>query len=165
MGKGLLLGSEWTGLIKGSQEHNGRTVWLGGGYGTLGAAYAIAVSPRVRVYPRIGLGAGGLGLTFESIEDTVAFDDVLADPDAEAGLTRGFQPTLTRSHAVIDIGGAAEFLPSRSGRGALMGVRIGYVIAPATSDWELNHRPVSNGPGATIGGPYIRFTLGVGAWR
>src|SRR5688572_15804328 len=30
----VLLGGEWNGIIKGNQEHQGRTIFLGGGYAT-----------------------------------------------------------------------------------------------------------------------------------
>jgi hypothetical protein len=161
----VLLGAEWNGIIKGNQEHQGRKVFLGGGYGTLGAGYAVNVSPRLRIYPRLGLGGGGLGLTFESIEPSVGFDDVLDDPDAQADLTRGFQPSLTREHGVVDVGAGAEFLPSRNGRGTLLGLRLGVVLAPSSGSWRLNQRHVTGGPAATIAGPYIRMVFGAGAWR
>lgn len=161
----LILGGEWTGLIKGEQEHEGRTMWLGGGYGTLGVGYAVDVSSRVRVYPRLGVGAGGLGLSFESAEETVGFDEVLTDPDTEADLTRGFQPSLTRGYGVMDLGAGAEFLPARNGRGMLIGLRLGYVIAPSSTRWELNKRPVSGGPSASMAGPYIRLLIGAAGWR
>lgn len=161
----VLLGGEWNGIIKGTREHQGRTMFLGGGYGTLGVGYAVNVSPRMRLYPRLGIGGGGLGLTFGSVEPSVGFDAVLNDPDGQADLTRGFQPSLTRGHAAVDLGAGAEFLPSRSGRGTLIGLRLGYVLAPSSSSWELNKRSVSGGPPATIAGPYIRILLGAVARR
>ena len=161
----LMLGAEWNGVIKGDQKRQGRTIWLGGGYGTLGAGYAFQTSARTRIIPRIGLGVGGLGLTFDSAEDSVGFDDVLTNPDTEVDQTRPFQPTLTRDHSVIDVGFGAEWLPSRSGRGTFVGLRFGYVVAPSTNGWRFNHRPVRGGPDATIAGPYIRLTLGAAAWR
>jgi hypothetical protein len=161
----LMLGAEWNGVIKGNQEYQGRTIWLGGGYGTLGAGYAIRTSPRTRVFPRIGVGVGGLGLTFDSTEDSVSFDDVLTTPDAQADQTRPYQPTLTRDHSVVDLGLGAEWLPARSGRGTFVGMRLGYVLAPSTNDWRFNHRPVRGGPDATIAGPYFRVMLGAAAWR
>ena len=161
----ILLGAEWNGLILGEQQHQQRSVWLGGGYGTLGAAYAVNISRPPRIYPLLGIGIGGLGLLFESSEDTVAFRDVLADADGQADLSRGFEPSLTREHSVVDIGAGAEFLSSRSGRGTLIGLRLGYVVAPSSSRWQLNHRAVSDGPSATMAGPYVRVLLGLGAWR
>src|SRR5688500_16607928 len=53
---GLTAGAEWNGLIIGDAAHQGRDVGIGGGYGTLGLGYVVELSPRVRVYPRLGLG-------------------------------------------------------------------------------------------------------------
>ena len=162
----FMFGAEWTGFIKGSQnDANGREVYLGGGSGTLGVGYAVNVSPRLRVYPRIGVGVGGLGLTFDTAEDTIAFDDVLSDPDGEADASRGFQPTLSHEHGVIDIGGGAEFMPNRNGRGTFVGIRLGHVIGPSDTEWEFNHRAVRNGPEASGAGPYLRVTIGAAGWR
>lgn len=161
----VMLGGEWVGVIKGSQKNAGRTIWLGGGFGTLGIGYAMHVKPRLRVYPRLAAGIGGLGLTFDSIEDTVNFRDALANPEAQAALSRGFQPSLTREHGIVDVGAGAEFLPSRSGRGALVGVRLGLIMAGSSSDWRFNKRPVRSGPAATMAGPYIRMVVGLGTWR
>jgi hypothetical protein len=160
-----MFGFEWNGIIKGEQEHQGRTVFLGGGYGTLGLACAFQLSPRLRVYPRLGLGIGGLGLSFETGEDTVEFNEVLEDPDREADLSRGFYPSLTREHGVMDVGAGAEFLPSRGGRGPLIGLRLGYVVGGSQTNWRLNRRAVSGGPAAAVAGPYMRMVIGLGAWR
>jgi hypothetical protein len=162
--KRFMFGGEWTGLIKAEKQHQGRTLFLGGGYGTLGIGYAIKRSARTRVYPRIGLGGGGLGLTFDSIEDSVPFNNVLADPDAEADLTKP-QPTLTRGHGVIDIGLGAEYMPSGTGRGTFIGFRLGVAAATSPGGWHLNHRPVSGGPEGTLTGPYFKVTIGAAAWR
>lgn len=66
---------------------------------------------------------------------------------------------------VVDLGAGAEFLPSRNGRGTLIGVRFGYVFAPSPTSWQMNHCAVSDGPAATIAGPYIRMVIGAGGWR
>jgi hypothetical protein len=161
----VLLGGEWNGIIKGNQEHQGRAMFLGGGYGTLGAGYVVNVSPRLRVYPRLGLGGGGLGLTFDSVEPSLGFDEVLDDPDGQAAQTEPFQPSLSRGHGVVDVGAGAEFLPSRNGRGTLLGVRFGVVLASSSGSWEFRNRQVTGGPAATIAGPYIRLVFGAGAWR
>ena len=162
---GVMLGGEWHGLVWGEESHAGREVGLGGGYGTLGLAYAVDLSPRARVYPRLGLGAGGMGLWIETEGVPVGFDEVLADPDREAGFER--HTVLSRAGFVMDLGAGAELLPGGRGRGALIGVRLGYLAAPFDGDWRLDRdfadAPVSGGPGGTIAGPYIRFTVG-GAW-
>lgn len=162
----VMLGGEWNGLIKGNREHEGRTVYLGGGYGTLGIGYAVNMSRRLRVYPRVGVGVGGFGLVFETREDTVNFDDALADPDGYAEMSRGYLPSFNREHGVVDVGAGLEYMPTRSGRGTFIGLRLGYLFASSSDTaWEFNKRPVTGGPPASVAGPYIRMVLGAGARR
>ena len=155
---GLMLGGEWHGLIMGEQPHEGREVGLGGGYATVGVGYAFELSPRVRVYPRLGLGAGGMGLWIEE-EAEVAFDDVLADPQPVPGR----QPVLSRAGAVVDLGGGAELLPGGWASGLLLGVRFGYLATPFNTSWLLYDDEASGGPASSIAGPYLRFVVGA-AW-
>jgi hypothetical protein len=162
LGSGVMLGGELQGLIMGEEAHQGRVAGLGGGYATLGIGYAVELSPRARVYPRLGLGAGGLALWIESEADTVGFDEVLADPRPVPGR----QPVLSRDGLVVDLGAGAELLPGGQGRGPLIGLRLGYLVTRfgSGSTWQLNERTASGGPAATIAGPYIRVVVG-GAWR
>jgi hypothetical protein len=162
LASGVMLGGEVHGLIKGEQARQGRGAGLGGGYATLGVGYAVALSPRARIYPRLGLGAGGLALRIESAADTVGFDEVLANP----GPVPGRQPVLSRDGLVVDLGAGAELLPAGRGRGPLIGLRLGYLVTRfgSGSHWQLYDRTASGGPSATIAGPYVRVMVG-GAWN
>jgi hypothetical protein len=161
----VMLGFEGTGLIIGEEGYPGGEVGIGGGYATLGLGYAIQLSPRARVFPRIGFGAGGMGVWFDSEEDTVAFDDVLANP-APAPDTE--EPVLSIDGIVIDAGGGVEFTPMRRGSGLLIGLRFGYLFAPFDTNWDFirgrNSSDVTGGPEASISGLYLRVVVG-GAWR
>lgn len=159
---GLMLGAEAHGLIVGEETLGGRTAGLGGGHATLGVGWMVRLSPQARVYPRLGLGAGGLALWIERAADTVAFDDVLANPQPEPGR----QPVLSRDGAVLDLGAGAELLPTGRGRGPLVGVRVGYLATRfgSASSWQLYDRVATGGPTASVAGPYVRVVIG-GAWR
>ncbi len=159
---GLTVGGEWHGLIIGDAVHQGREVGIGGGYGTLGLGYMFNLSPRLRVYPRIGLGGGGLGLWFES-DSAMAFDDVLADPRPRPEPPR--EPVLSRGTVVMDLGLGAELLPGGWGRGFMVGVRLGYLAAPSSADWQLDGYEVTGAPKASLAGPYVRAIIGIGRSR
>lgn len=161
LGNRILLGAEINGLNLGEKPHNGRNVWLGGGTGTLGIGYVKDLSCRVRVYPRLGLGAGGLTMVIESPSDTVPFDDVLNNPPSTS--TR--EPLLSRDGGVLDLGVGLEFLSGGSGKGALIGLRAGYLATSfgSKNDWQFYERTASNGPRASISGFYARVVLG-GGW-
>jgi hypothetical protein len=162
LANGVMLGGEAHGLIMGEEVFAGRVAGLGGGHATLGIGYMIELSPRARIYPRVGLGAGGLALWVESAADTVEFDEVLANPSPQPGR----QPVLSHDGLVVDLGVGAELLPGGPGRGPLIGLRLGYLAAQfgSESDWQLYDRVARNGPPATIAGPYVRVVIG-GAWR
>jgi hypothetical protein len=155
---GVMLGGEFNGLVIGEEAHEGREVGLGGGYLTLGVGYMVDVSPRARVYPRLGLGVGGMGLWVDR-QDTVDFEEVLEGetpvPDREN--------VLSRDGMVVDLGAGAEFLP-RGRRGPLIGVRAGYLKAFFDPGWDAYEHTVVGGPDASITGPYVRVAVGW-AWR
>ena len=154
LSSGLMLGFEAQGFIIGDDEHDGREMGLGGGYATLGAGYALDVSSRLRVYPRIGVGPGGMALWFQN-EDSIDFEEVVQ----EQAPAPARDPNLARDGLVLDLGAGAEFIPA--GRhGPMIGVRVGYLTGPFTSNWEMYEHSVSGGPDASIAGPYARVVVG-----
>jgi len=163
----LMLGAEWHGIIHGNEEHEGREVGLGGGYGTLALGYAVELSPRARVYPRLGLGGGGMGVWIETPRDAVGFDEVLGDPDSHQDHVVGpdRQTTLSTGGMVVDLGAGGELLSRRGGRGPMIGLRLGYLAMPFRPSWRQFERPVSGGPRATLAGPYVRVVIGTGRGR
>ncbi len=158
LSSGVMLGGEFNGLVVGEEEHEGRRVGLGGGYLTLGVGYAVDLSPRARVYPRVGVGVGGMGLWVDR-QDTVDFGEVLA---AETPVPER-QTVLSRDGMVVDLGAGAELLPLGR-RGPLVGVRAGYLKASFGPHWNAYEHTAVGGPEASITGPYLRMVVGW-AWR
>jgi hypothetical protein len=156
-----MLGAEWHYLNVGDAEHQGRVVGLGAGYATLGLAYAVELSPRVRLYPRVGLGLGGMGLWSEEEGDAGSgaddFDGWLANPNTDPDYA-----TLSQGSMVVDFGVGAEVVLSRRGNGPLVGLRLGYLATPFDQGWTRDGRSVSGAPDATVAGPYVRMVIG---WR
>jgi hypothetical protein len=158
----VMLGGEWVAhSFAGSADtHDGRDMGLGGGYATLGIAYAIDRSPRVRLYPRLGLGVGGMGLWIEDDaardRDPVAFETWLAAPTSDPEYS-----TLSQGSMVVDLGAGAEFVLRERGTAPLVGVRFGYVATPFDQGWTLNGRTVTGAPAATVAGPYVRVLFGL----
>jgi hypothetical protein len=161
---GLALGAEWHGVIQGSEARGTRTVGFGGGYGTVGVGYAVQLSRRARLYPRLGVGGGGLGVWIERPAPAVGFDEVLDDPDQEhdARADADRQTVLRHGSIVVDVGAGAELMSGGRGRGPLLGVRLGYLAMPFRTNWRLGERPVTGGPAATLAGPYVRVVVGTG---
>ena len=157
LSSGAMLGLEATPFFMGEESRDGGDVSLGGGFATLGVGYAVRFGQRMRVYPRVGIGAGGLTMEFESAADTVDFDDVL---DAPSPAPIETDAALSRDGMVFDLGGGAEFLTGGNG-GLLIGVRAGYLFAPWDDEWDLVYQGRAiDGPDASIAGPYVRLALG-----
>lgn len=158
---GLLLSGEWSYLQLGGGERQGRDVGLGGGYATLGVGYALSPAPRVRFFPRLGIGVGGMGLWSEEPDDApdgdVAFDAWLANPNSNPD-----HATLSQASMVLDLGAGAEYLLHARAGGPLLGLRLGYVATPFDQGWTRDGRTVTGAPRATVAGPYARIVIG---WR
>jgi len=158
----LLLGGEANLLVVGEKPHRGSDVALQGGFATIGVGYAFDRS-RVRLYPRVGIGAGGLVLTIARDGEEVGFDEVLDEPFRPSRSEADRLTVLTNDGLVLDLGGAAELLP-RAGR-LLIGARAGYLATRFGPQWHLDERfekrLVRDGPDATIAGPYVRVVVGV----
>lgn len=158
---GVMLGGEWHFLGLGDGRHQGREVGLGAGYATVGIARAITLSPRMRFYPRLGLGVGGMGLWAEEPDSAaggnVDFDQWLATPGSDPSFA-----TLSQGSMVVDLGAGAEIVLGCRERGPLLGLRAGYVATPFDQGWTRNGREVAGAPRATVAGAYIRLIMG---WR
>lgn len=154
----VLLGVEAQGFIIGDDTHEQRRMGLGAGYATVAVGYAFDVALRLRFYPRVGLGAGGIALWVETA-DSVEFADALEQPAPAP--TR--EPNLARDGVVLDVGAGAELLP-RDGGGLMFGLRAGWLTGPFTDTWEMYEQRVNGGPDASMSGPYVRLTVGW-SWR
>ena len=150
----LMLGGEGHGLLTAEGAGRGRTVSVGGGYGQFNLGYLFSPTPNLRVYPLLGLGGGGLQLDIESEGTADNFDDVLSDPNRSA--------TVGRVSLLVSLGGGLEyqFGTPGDGRSARLGLRTGYVISAARSDWQLDDTSLSGGPDASLQGPFVRLIIG-----
>ena len=152
----LVLGGEGQTLIEEGARGRHKTV-LSGGCGFFNVGYVARSGAGLAVYPLFGVGAGSLNLSITSRE-TVSFEEVLEDPGRSA--------RLQKSGFLMQVAIAADrWLGSgrRSGRGGLfVGIRAGYVFAPAGGSWEFEGIEAGGGPRAGWTGPYIRISIGAG---
>lgn len=156
VGGRVLLGGEGYGLIRPAQSVQGRDVSVGGGYGLATLGYLAWSDTQLRVYPQVGIGAGGFTVDIGSVGDINDFDDVLDDPNRRAELTRG--------SLLVSLGVGATYAfsqPDESG-GFRIGLQAGYLFAPYSSDWQLDDASLDNGPDAGFDGPFIRLLIGGG---
>ena len=153
-GSGILIGGEGYGVLTGDAAHQGRPVSLSGGFGLFNVGYMAPLTGRLRVYPLLGFGGGGTVLQIGTRPTGEPFRALLDDPDR--------QTRLSRASLLGSIGGGLEFRSSRSGRGALVGVRAGYMFAPVSSAWRIDGNVVGAAPDSSLAGPFVRVLVGVG---
>jgi hypothetical protein len=101
----------------------------------------------------VGIGAGGM--TLETIErSTPSFDEVVSEPRRTSNVSVG--------GLLMQVGLGAEVIlrSSPASRGLGLGVRGGYIFAPATGEWALEGTELASGPDLDLSGFYVRFNLG-----
>ena len=152
----FLLGGEGHGLIRPSQSVGGRNVSAGGGYGLATIGYLAVAQSKLRVYPQVGVGAGGFTVDIGSAGTATAFDEVLNNPNRSAELSRGSLLVSLAVSATYEFSG-----PDEAG-GFRIGLQAGYLLAPYSGDWQLDADALENGPDAGFDGPFIRLLIGGG---
>jgi len=113
------------------------------GYGIFNMGYTVYSENQLRLYPLLGLGGGVLNFKISETPASLAFDDILANPERSVQLwTGGF----LLSFAV----GMDYLLPlgrDESGIGGFVfGIRAGYVLSPFMSGWLLDDLDISDAP-------------------
>lgn len=136
---------------------------LTGGYGLFRAGYVVFLSESLSVYPMVGFGGGGMGLTISSRQDST-FDDVLANPVG--------QVTLSKGGLLLDAGVGAEFRIRLGGTESdhgfvLLGVRAGYLFfLSLMDDWETGGGgTVTGAPDFGLSGPGVQLLVGFGGMK
>lgn len=157
VGDHWMLGGEGNAYFWGQGQRGRQDITIRGGYvlATVGYAFYPFSSrlPTFRVYPRLGLGAGTLRLRIAGTADT--FANALQTPEQGVTLTR--HSFLTSAAAGAEI----QLLRETTVRFRL-GVEVGYLGAPASTDWKISDTPIFGGPDASLQGPFIRLLIGRG---
>lgn len=149
----LLLGGEGNALIGRAAGEGDMRASVRGFCGFFDLGYAVHAGRALVVYPLFGVGAGAVTLGLDG-RSAQSFDASLAG--------RGEKLRLQKSGFLLNFAlGADTLVPPFGGR-LLVGVRLGYVVAPVRSDWELGSREVEGGPDADWTGPYLRISIGWG---
>lgn len=153
----LVLGGEGRAYLAKSRGNASFKTSLAGASGFFQIGWIVHAGRGFRVFPLIGLGAGSVHLDITG-SSPAPFEEVIADPKRSARLqTSGF---------LLDPGMAVEhwFGRGRAGRSRFfVGVRAGYVFAPARSGWELEKMEIEGGPKLNLGGPHLRLVIGAGS--
>jgi hypothetical protein len=131
---------------------------LNGGFGTFDLGYLMINEEQVKLFPKIGIGAGSYGLDITNT-GTISSDDIAADP--------GQAISIGRPYFVGDFSLNLIFLPlvaydpSENTHGGLMsGLQIGVTGGIPTEGWSYQGGAINGGPEMDMFVLYARIVIG-----
>lgn len=178
----LVLGGEGGGFSETATNDQYSTT-LEGGYGLFRVGYVVHSTGRFRVYPSVGIGGGGATLRLRDLKRTA--------PAPSDAFTAPNEVAYSTSSGLLDLGLGADFLlgggapqAKRDGEarkaegeaetaakdgseghgGWVTGLRVGYLHSFSQTGWEMGGSTAPGLPSFGFDGPYIRLTIGGGAW-
>ena len=156
-----IIGGEGHSLLGGSETSGNYINSLIIDYGFLDLGYIIYSFGDLRVYPLLGLGAGGMKFKISENLTSITFDDILTTPARNSEISKsGFLLNLA-----IGTDYLLSFAKTETERGGMLfGLRAGYCISPFKGHWEMGDIDVSGVPDFGFSGPYIRIMIGGGAF-
>ncbi|TAL34027.1 MAG: hypothetical protein EPN93_12605 [Spirochaetes bacterium] len=157
----FILGMEGYGFSGRPRQSATHTVTAAGGFATLNIGYAALVTGNFRLYPLLGLGAGGTVLTIEE-RGTPTFDEIMTDP--------GRGVTVTTGGPLVNASLQAEYFIRLINRGGIViGVQAGYMYQFYDPGWflagsgggrDMRDREADGGPAFRLNGLYGGLRIG-----
>ncbi len=153
-----LWGGMGAGFNNGSTTANGNKVAFGGGYGLFDLGYMILNTPKMALYPMIGIGGGGLTLKITRQSGPKELSDLLKNPEGEVQITSG--------DFLLNVGFGFHFLLAKKEKrgkgtgGLLVGARAGYLVSLIHGNWRMEQGDVPGAPKSPFTGPYVYITIG-----
>ena len=131
------------------------------GYGFFEMGYMALTTPRVQLYPVIGIGAGGYTINVAIADTNLTFDELLLDPKRGIKLKSGGM--LLNACLNLDF-----FLNKHDGPlpyGLLTGLEVGYTYMPKVKVWEVADEPIKESPKTNLNTFYVRVKLGARGFK
>ncbi|MEO0294212.1 MAG: hypothetical protein ABIN61_08360 [candidate division WOR-3 bacterium] len=156
----VIIGGEGHGLIGKEVTSGSYKTLISAGYGFFNLGYIAYSNTNLNIYPLFGIGGGGISLRILE-EGSLSFDEVLANPK------RGVE--LSKGSLLLNLAIGGDYLlglkeNEEAKGGFILGVRLGYTIAPINGNWEMKGIEISGGPDLGVTGPYIRIQFGGGGF-
>ncbi len=155
-----VIGGEGHGIIGDEISEGIITGSLSGGQGFLTVGHTVFSNNRFKIYPKGGVGLGGLSMQLTG-DLPPALSDMLDDPAEDT--------ELSKSHALMKLGMNFAFLINLSSGefgagGFAIGLEAGYQFTFNESDWQIEEIDIQNGPDLNMTGPYIKLKIGGGGF-
>ena len=157
--KRFIIGGEGHNIIGDVVTSGDTKTSLWGGYWLVNMGYMAYATKRLRLYPLVGFGGGGLIFKIVDIQGSPSFEDLLDDPTRSVEMSTG--SWLVSVSFGLDYLIAHEETEMGVG-GMILGFRAGYNFALSKGEWELDDVAVSDGPEIGFTGPFFRLIIGGG---
>ena len=148
----IIIGGEGFGILGQKKDKENFRCVLSGGYGFFNLGYIIYDVERLRFYPMVGIGGGGLNLKIFEMKGA-DFNDAISNPK------KIFDASFSSLSVKSEVG--IEYKIGRRYGGWIFGFKIGYVFSPISGDWRMGDEvALTNGPRVGINGFYFRLNVG-----
>ncbi len=157
-GQGHALFSKSKDVVIGSTPYK---TSLSAGIGMFDLGYVVTPPGRLKVFPMVGIGGGGMEMTIVE-KQPPAFEEILKNPARGANLSMGIfllNFALGLDYLVVtgrDKGGMG---------GLVLGLEVGYTFTPFFAAWSADEIEITGGPDTGVTGPYVRLKIGGGGRR
>jgi hypothetical protein len=158
--RNIVVGGEGFGFFQPRTRSGGTSVSYGGGQGLLHLGYVVKSTRRLLVFPTLGIGGGGMGISRQAPPENPSFDQALNRPRQTAGLGYGSMVYRAALHSNYFLKGGPE-----QTKGVFVGVSAGYTFSATSNRWYSDGESVTDGPGMSLSGFFATLTIGGGGLK
>lgn len=154
----LVIGGSGFGIVGNDIRTDSFKVNVGGGLGTFDIGYLLVNKDKVKLFPMIGIGGGGFGVSVAK-NKSISAANASKDPGQEIKINAG--------GLVFDLSLNLNLIPvykydekDKAYGGFMTGLKIGYAYGFPTSNWSYTGGDVTGGPKFGINMFYFKLIIG-----
>lgn len=154
----FLMGGSGQAIIGKDESNNNLKTEVSGGMGFLNLGYAIINNEKLKIFPMLGIGGGGMELRIS--EDTdLSLTNIIEEPGREI--------TLEVANFILDFSVGLDYIPTlymakngKEGGGFKTGIRVGYLLGFNNDNWEYGGGDIKGAPDFSLNSFYVKLVIG-----
>ena len=164
MFENFIFGGYGHGLWGDQKRFQRQQITIGGGMGFFQFGYAFLATDKIKLYPFLGLGGGGMTMNVSAI-DRQAKDDITNGVQNNQYL----ETNISWGSYMFDLGVGLDYMPPSEpggpgGNGARLGLRAGYQFSPSNADFRYSGGLIDGANDFAFSGFYFRIIMGGGGF-